>query len=576
MNIRLLPATRRALERNDLFEDVRPAASEDSFRLLRSHGDTRHLVTIAVVTLAYFVSAKLGLSLAFGTKQVTAFWPPTGIALTALLLIGYRAWPGIFIGAFLANATSGETLLTAAGIALGNTLAGLFGALLLRNRYKFHISLERTRDVLSLAVVAMISTLVSSSLGMLNLALAGIVTWSAFGSVWIVWWMGDTLGILLLAPFLLAWSLRPRIQSHDWKLLEFGLLFGTLTAVSYVVFARATPADQLQQSLAYAVFPLLIWAAFRFEQREVVSSTLLIAAIAVWGAVNDRGPFRFGTLDDRLTLLDTFVGVMGVTALLLGAVTAERRRSQERLRRARDEMERRVKERTLQLERANHELSEFSHSMSHDLRAPLRAVNAFSGMLTQKYSGALGTDGMRLIAGITRNARQMGRMLEDYLRLSDLRNEPLHMQALDMDATVREIIGEISADRSGKVQFDIRALPAAVCDRGLIREAVLSLLDNAVKFSRQREQPVITVSGDASDSELTYSVSDNGVGFDMQWADQLFKVFQRLHPREYEGVGTGLAIVACIVRRHGGRVSARGEVDKGATFTFTLPRLPAP
>ncbi|HYM33997.1 MAG TPA: MASE1 domain-containing protein, partial [Steroidobacteraceae bacterium] len=193
--------------------------------MLRTRDDARYLVTLAAVAVVYFFAAKLGLSLAFATEQVSAFWPPTGIALAALLLVGYRAWPGIYLGAFLANVTSNETLLTAAGIAFGNTLAGLFGAFLLRSYYKFHIPLERTRDVLGLVAVAAISTLVSSTLGTFDLVLSDIVSWSKFSSVWWVWWAGDTLGILLLAPFLLSLAARSRVQWREWRLAEYSALF---------------------------------------------------------------------------------------------------------------------------------------------------------------------------------------------------------------------------------------------------------------------------------------------------------------------------------------------------------------
>jgi light-regulated signal transduction histidine kinase (bacteriophytochrome) len=300
---------------------------------------------------------------------------------------------------------------------------------------------------------------------------------------------------------------------------------------------------------------------------------LIVAAVAVWGTAHDRGPFTRGTLDERLVVLDTFTAVTVVTALLIGAVTAERRRSKERLRRARDEMERRVKARTADLERANEELYELSYSMSHDMRAPLRAVNGFSQLLVEKYSGALDADGARLLGVIAKNSKQMGRMIDDYLRLFRLRDEALRVAPLDSDALVREVIDELfPAHTGGNLCFDIRSLPAAAGDAGLVRQVWINLLDNAVKFTRDSKRPVIEIGGQIDGAETLYYVKDNGVGFDMQWSGQLFKVFQRLHPREFEGIGIGLAIVARIVQRHGGRIQASGEVGEGATFSFSLPR----
>jgi signal transduction histidine kinase len=577
VTLRLLPTTRRAFarERAGFSQGARWALfARESVQPQGWRSNLRYASTLLVVALCYFLAAKLGLSLAVATEQVTAFWPPTGIALAALLLAGYRVWPGIFLGALIANATSNEMLLTAAGIAVGNTATGLLGAFLLRSRYKFHATLERTRDVVSLVAVAVISTVLSSTLGTLNLIVAGIVSWPAFASVWWVWWVGDTLGIMLIAPFLLSWATHPRFEWRGWRLIEYAALFSALAIVSYFVFAQKVAIGQPYTLMAYATFPFLIWAALRFEQREVVSSTLIIAAIAVWGAAHNRGLFAVGTLDERLISFDTFVGVVGMTALLLGATTAERRRSRERLRRARNEMERRVLERTAQLERANAELSEFSYSMSHDLRAPLRAVNAYSELLAEKYAAVFDSEALRLLAAIAKNSRQMGRMIDDYLRLIRLRSEPLEMRALDVHALVRELIVE-SFDRTTreKVRFDVRALPVVVCDSTLIRQVFANLLSNAVKFSWKSDPPLVEIGGRSADDEAIYYVKDNGIGFDMQWSDQLFKVFRRLHPREFDGDGIGLATVACIVQRHGGRVRAEGAVGQGSTFSFSLPHV---
>jgi signal transduction histidine kinase len=576
VTIRIWPPARRAFlkERASSFLQTGSfLTSTGTFRLLRTGADVRFLIATFVIAFIYFGGAKFGLSLAFATKQVTALWPPTGIAIASLLLLGSRIWPGLFLGAFLANATSGESLVTALGIAFGNTLSGVVGVFLLRRYCKFHITLERTRDVRSLVTVAVVSTMISATLGTLNLTFADLVEWPEYGAVWSVWWIGDTLGILLFAPFLLSWWMHPRLQWRDWRFVEYLALFAGVSIVSYFTFAREIPVGQPYYLMAYATFPFLIWSAFRFEQREVVSCALIVAGIAVWGAVHDRGPFTYGTLDERLVLLDTFMAVTVVTALLLGAVTAERRRSQQRLRRARDEMERRVKERTGALERANEELYELSYSMSHDMRAPLRAVNGFSELLNEKYAGVIDSDGMRFLNIIAKNSRQMAQMIDDYLRLFRLREEALTIKPLDSDALVREVVDELFASRhDNHVKFDIRSIPSAAGDAGLIRQVWINLLDNAAKFTRNSAYPVVEVGGYVEDTQVIYYVKDNGVGFDMKWSGQLFKVFQRLHPREFEGIGMGLAIVARIVQRHGGTVHANGDVGTGATFTFSLPR----
>jgi PAS domain S-box-containing protein len=306
--------------------------------------DARYTATVLALAVAYFAAARFGLSLAFATRQVTAVWPPTGIALVGVLLFGYRVWPAIFLGAFVANAVSDEPVAVAAGIAAGNTLAGLAGAFLLRRIFRFDVALSRTADVLTLALTAAVSTVVSATWGTLALGLGGLVPWTQYRSVWWTWWIGDTLGILIVAPLLLTWRVKPRVQWRGHRLGELMVLFAAVVAVSALSATIADAASPYQ--LEYAAFPCLIWAALRFGLRETVSAATLISGVSVWGAVHNRGPFASGTLDERLILVDTFVAIVAVTALLVGAVTAEQKESQERLHRAHDELDLRVQERT--------------------------------------------------------------------------------------------------------------------------------------------------------------------------------------------------------------------------------------
>ena len=322
----------------------------------RSWRDLAYALSAAA---AYFAAAKFGLSLAFATKQVTAVWPPTGVAFVALLLLGFRVWPGIFLGAFLANATAGESLQTAAGIALGNTLCGVLGVQLTQRSTRLERRLETPRQVLGLVLLgAGLASVVSASGGVANLALAGIVPWSAYGSVWWVWWLGDALGVLLFAPFLLAWLVEPEQRRAKVAWFELALLTSLLVALCYVTFVGLASNTRQALGLKYTVFPFVIWAALRFGQREATTAGVLISSFAIWGAIHDRGPFSVGTVDERLMLLGVFMAVVTITALTLRAVAAERQRAEQALSAARDELERRVQERTLELGQERARLAE--------------------------------------------------------------------------------------------------------------------------------------------------------------------------------------------------------------------------
>ncbi|MBI3618497.1 PAS domain S-box protein [Candidatus Peregrinibacteria bacterium] len=237
----------------------------------------------------------------------------------------------------------------------------------------------------------------------------------------------------------------------------------------------------------------------------------------------------------------------------------------------------RVKKATQVLETSNKELEAFSFSVSHDLRAPLRAIDGFSKILLEEYAPKLGDEGVRLTSTIRKNTQQMGRLIDDLLAFSKIGREQMKTQDVEMNEMATTIFEELKgAVPKRKITLSIQKIPRAKVDSALMRQVWTNLLSNAIKFTKPREEAVIDVTC-KTDGEMIYSVKDNGVGFDMQHVDKLFGVFQRLHdPAEFEGTGVGLAIVKRIVERHGGRVWAEGKVDGGATFYFALPVMKNP
>ncbi|MGH7370131.1 MAG: MASE1 domain-containing protein, partial [Candidatus Methylomirabilaceae bacterium] len=285
----------------------------------------------------YFGAGKLGLSMAFVQGNVSPVWPPTGIALSALLLFGWRLWPGIALGALLVTASTGVPLATAGGVAVGNTLEALVGAYLLRRLVGFRNSLERLRDVLGLVVVGVgLSTMISASIGVASLSLGGVASWEAYGSVWRVWWLGDAMSDLVVAPVLLAWGTQPRVGRQLRPIVEAGALLGLLVLLTSILFGGLVGTQQGSHILPYMIFPLLIWAALRFGVRGAATATLVVSGIATCGTVWGYGPFAGRALTESLVLLQAFMGVVAVTTLVLAAITSERRRTEEALRESED------------------------------------------------------------------------------------------------------------------------------------------------------------------------------------------------------------------------------------------------
>lgn len=238
------------------------------------------------------------------------------------------------------------------------------------------------------------------------------------------------------------------------------------------------------------------------------------------------------------------------------------------------ELERRVAERTAQLEAANRDLEGFTYSVSHDLRTPLRAIDGFARTLLEDHAEALDDEGRRLLGVVCERARWMGVLIDELLDLSRLRHSPLSASALDMAALVQSALDEVvgAAGEAPRWHCEIGPLPAASGDPMLIRQVWVNLLSNAFKFSAKSAHPSVEVSGSMNGAELVYCVKDNGAGFDMRYYDKLFGVFQRLHrTEEFPGTGVGLAIVKRVVERHGGRVWAESQPGQGAAFYFSLP-----
>lgn len=294
----------------------------------------RKLALVLLLAVIYLIAAKLGLRLALVNPSATAVWPPTGIALAALLILGYQVWPGIFLGAFLANITTAGSVATSAGIAGGNTLEALAGCYLVNRFAHGYKAFSRAQNIFKFAVLAgLVSTVISATLGVTSLCLGGLARWSEFGPIWSTWWLGDAGGALVVAPLLVLWLRNPHPHLR-WTGAQFAeavaLLIGILL-IGQNVFGGLFSASTNNYPLEFLCIPFLIWAAFRFSPRETATAAFLIAAIAIAGTLSGFGPFARGTKNESLILLQVYVGISAVTGLALAALVSERKEIEEKL-----------------------------------------------------------------------------------------------------------------------------------------------------------------------------------------------------------------------------------------------------
>src|SRR5207249_9571524 len=321
------------------------------------------LPIIGLLTLVYFIAGKFGLMLASLHASASPVWPPTGIALAALLVLGYRAWPAIFVGAFLVNASTAGNVATSLAVASGNTLEAMCGAWLVNRFAGGTTAFGRPQGVFKFALAAVVSTIISPAFGVTSLALAGFADWANYGAIWLTWWLGDATGDLVFTPLVLLWSVASKRRWNKKEAAEVGALLLLLVVLSGVVFGGWPAVSVGNYPIVLICGPIVIWTAFRFTQRETATGIFILSAIAVWGTLHGFGPFVSGSENQSLLAMQWWTAVLSITAMALSAGMAERRRVEEELHQQKEVVE-----------TANRTKDHFPAVLSHELLAPITPV----------------------------------------------------------------------------------------------------------------------------------------------------------------------------------------------------------
>jgi signal transduction histidine kinase len=508
--------------------------------------------------------------------QVTPVWPPTGIALVAFLLIGRRAWPAIALAALAVNLPIGPSPVGAAAIAAGNTLAPLVVVELLR-RVDFHRELDRLRDAIALIVIGALGGMaVSATIGSSVLVLSGSVPRASFWSTWAVWWTGDAMGVLLVAPLLLSLFVRGRslpspasgggvyLRGEWLKGMELaGLLAGT-GIVTYLVF-------QTRLELQYLVLPIIMVSAWRFRLRGAAPAALIASGIALWSAIAGTGPFFGQTLVEKMVTLQVFNVSVALTSFLLAAFveTHERHEEMSRL--------------YASAQLGSEAKTRFLHMAAHELRTPITVVTGYLSMLVD---GTLGTvpDGWRNpLETLMGKARELNSIVADLLEASRLEanalprsHDQLDLRTVTQDASER---GRARASLlGGEIATHLPGDPILVeADTKQLGRILDNLINNGLTYTTR--PPRLTISVSAEGGRALVRVADNGAGIPASDLERVFERFQRANDhvfRHVSGTGLGLFISRQLAEGHGGSLTIESSTPgDGTVFALALP-LSAP
>jgi len=508
---------------------------------------------LAIVALAYYLTAQLGLRLALVHGQVTPVWPPTGIAVVAFLVLGYRMWPAVAAGALATNLPLGPSPAGAVIIAAGNTLAPLAAAAMMRIA-GLRLDLERVRDAGAIVLGALAGMAISATVGSLVLVLLGPVPADSFVATWAVWWTGDAMGVLLVAPFLLSFRPSPNRPALGWRQqLELAALLAAVALVTFVVFEN-------RFRLEYVVYPLIMLAALRFRLRGAAPAALIASGVAVWAAVNDNGPFAGETLLQKMVTLQVFNIFVALASFVLVAYVETRQRAE-------------------QARTSSEAKSEFLRVASHELRGPLSVLGGYLSLLS---SGDLGKPPVRWRAPLqvlSAKTTELNAIMDQLLEVSRLDGDVMMRERTlfdlrdAVDAAVKRAEprarlggGGVTVERGGDHL-------GVVGDEGQVGNILDNLLNNALAYTRGPARVAVRCS--AEGGRAVVRISDHGVGVPDELRRSLFGPFRRGRQQgveEVAGTGLGLYISRELALAHGGTlILEQSTPGDGSTFTLAIP-----
>ena len=521
----------------------------------------RYLIRVAAVAIAYWGVARLSLNLALVHGQVTPIWPPTGIALVTFLLLGRRMWPAIALAAFAVNLPLGPSPVGAGLIACGNTLGPLVSTELLR-RADFHLDLDRMRDAVAIVVLgALVGMTISASIGTSVLIISGAVPTSKLASTWAVWWAGDAMGVLLVAPMLLSFFPRPGLRPLGWRRgVELTVLLIAIGVVTYFLFEN-------EFRLEYLVLPLIAVAAWRFRLRGAAPAALIASVIAAWSAVNGMGPFASETLLEKMVTLQAFNVSLSLASFLLASFADTRQRGED--------LARLYHSASLAIAAKNNAID----VAGHELGPPVAALTSYLAILSDGQLGPPPPRWRATLNVLADKAWQVNRIVDELVEAAriEAKTERTRHVYIDLREDVRKAVdrARARADMSGaKIAVDLPSDPLPVnADSRQIGRILDNLINNSLTYVAR--PPRLRLEASVERNRAVVRVIDNGVGMSGSERSRVFQPFHRTDDPAFStvpGVGLGLYSSRMLAEANQGRLTLeKTEPGVGTCFALDLP-----
>lgn len=556
---------------------------------------------IVLAALLYFLSARLGYFLAFPDTTALPAWPPSGVAFALILLLGRSSWPGIAIGALVANlmaywnnqALAQQTLISISSMtALGQTLEVLVGNFLVKTWIKNDYPFKSAKEAFRFLFVVLFMCLFGAWIGTLSLYFNGVIGYDTIAQSGFRWWVGNVVGILLFAPFILAVVRKRKVHFNHERLIEAGVFALCMIGI-YFLIQLGYLNETLINSLPYLLIPFLLWLAFRFDLVAAITVALTASLLAIYFTIHNQGPFIQTNVNDSLLLLQIFIGVISISTLVLSATVAERTEAQHNLKLFNGNLEAMIQERTRalneeiatrkkaedklvqtnqELSKRNTELDNFVYSVSHDLRAPIASVLGLINLARKDKDLAMKNV---YLEKINNSALQQDSFIKEILDQSrnsrlEVKKEEILFEPL-IDETFNQLKFATSTGTAVEKIVHVKQDGSFYSDRWRLKVILNNIISNSIRY-RNGHDPVIKVNVDITDHKATVEIEDNGRGIPPEHLQNVYQMFYRATD-DGAGSGLGLYIVKETMDKLHGMINIESEEGKGTKVKLEIPEL---